>query len=283
MDKKTPIAKLPVSRVEDLLRQRPFYDMADDCPHTEEIANALADGTTPAELEKRFPHVQQCDICKASIHLFNQMANEIGSPEQKPAPRPAKNVISLSKRTRVSRRTVFVFSMAAVLLAGLAAGVGFVIWQSQQTQSQPDTLVPKGASYDLEIAVSRNGLGFPLREGEMVETGDRLGFFYSASEGSHMALFHVDGQRQMTVLYPVEGKRTAFVQKGERIRIRDGALVTPSTTCEWIVALFTPKETSLSRLISHLRRNVRVGENCNLKITDMDTARIKVQQIRKIE
>ena len=262
---------ISIDRLEALLAGRPGYDLKDDCPHTEEIAAALESGDSPGEILLRFPHLKNCEQCRESVGLYSQMADLRES---------SGNANAYSHRfTRVRSRRIL-WSVAAVLMVGICAGIGAVIWHETGEANRDAVLIPKGAMFDLEIAVSRDGAAFPLRPDEVVKTGDRLGFFYSASRNAHLALFHVDGTGKVSVLYPTDSDRTRSIQVGTRIPLKDGAIVTPATTCEWTVAIFTGKEMSVSTLGGHLADGLTISDDCALTIGGMKEMQVKVQRIR---
>jgi uncharacterized protein (DUF433 family) len=263
--------KISIDRLEALLTGRPGYDMKDDCPHTEKIAAALESGDSPSEILLRFPHLKDCELCRESVGLYSQMAD---------SREPSGNANAYSNRfARVLPRRIL-WSVAAALVVGICAGIGAVIWHGTGEANIDAVLTPKGAMFDLEIAVSRNGAAFPLRHGETVRTGDQLGFFYSASRNAHLALFHVDGTGKVSVLYPTDSSRTRSVLAGTRIPLKDGAIVTPATTCEWTVAIFTGKEMSVSTLGGHLADGLTISDDCTLTIDGMKEMQVKVQRIR---
>lgn len=262
---------MSIDRLEALLAGRPGYDMKDDCPHTEEIAAALESGDSPTEIMLRFAHLKKCELCQESVGLYSKMADSRDS---------TGNANAQSKGLARVRSRRMLWSVAAVLVVGICIGIGAAIWHGTGETNGYAVLIPKGAMFDLEIAVSRNGAAFPLRAGEAVKTGDQLGFFYSASRNAHLALFHVDGTGKVSVLYPTDSDRTRSVVAGTRIPLKDGAIVTPATTCEWTVAIFTGKEMSVSILGGHLADGLNISDDCTLTIHGMKEMHVKVQRIR---
>ncbi|MBN2716616.1 MAG: DUF4384 domain-containing protein [Deltaproteobacteria bacterium] len=272
----------PIIFVESLLKSRPGYRLFDDCPHTQEIAIAVAEGMSLAELTDTFPHLQTCALCRESVKMC--MAIDDNADE---SDFHAGHTIALPPPSRLGQRMRW--ALAALLLAGLAGGMGLLVWQSKTRESNSTTsadnvMTPKGAAYDLEIAVSRNGAGFQLEQGDMVETGDHLGFFYSATQRAHLALFHLNAHGELSTLFPARTKYSAPVKDGARIPIKDGAVATPATTCEWVVAVFTEKVMSINTLRQYLSDSAIITDKtdgCDLRIGDKRGMTIKIQQIRR--
>ena len=283
---------ISTSQLEQLLARRSGYNMGDDCPHMEDIAAALEGGDSPAQILKRFPHVNDCELCRESLLLFAQM-NDTDTSIADITPlgsRPLVAQVHLRSSGRHrpipapqssrGRTRVVPWALAAVLLVGICGGIGAFVWKYRAENPSQTSLTPKGAFFDLEIAVSREGTAFPLHQGDMVKTGDQLGFFYTATQSAYIAVFHVDADGQISVLYPGKSDRSVPVQEGARIPLSDGAIVTPATSCEWIVAVFSNKDMSVSQLRRHLLKELHISESCTLHIGDIHEMNVRIQQIR---
>lgn len=263
--------EITMESVTQLLAARPGYDLKDDCLQTEEIAGALDRGESLAQILLQFPHVRDCEFCRESVDLFSEMADDL-------APSDFSHFRMTPRSTVRSPRMWW--SVAALLVVGFCAGLGWFLWQGKEAADDAMSLTPKGADFDMEIAVSRDGMAFPLHQGEEVETGDQLGFFYTASHSAHLALFHVDATGRVSALYPTDSDRTRAVSAGNRIPLKDGAIVTPATSCEWTVAVFLDREMSVLALGRHITERLTISEGCDLTIDGMTQMHVKVQRIR---
>ena len=269
--------------IEKLVATRPSYDLSEDCPFTEEIALAAAAGTPIREIAEKFPHLNECALCRESIQLFEEIEDSVDDSVNSKQTHP-HTMYTVPLPPPASRFARVSLAVAAVLLIGVAGSIAMHLWHTRQRQTAETTLTPKGAVFDMEIAVNRNGAGFPLEQGDMVETGDNLGFFYSATQNAYLALFHVNEQRELSTLFPANKNSNALVETGTRLPIKDGALVTPASSCEWIVAVFSEKSMSINQLKGYLKNGINISKRsgtCDIQIEELKEVTIKVQQIRK--
>ena len=91
----------------------------------------------------------------------------------------------------------------------------------------------------MAIAVERGGERFTAREGDRLQAGDRLGFFYSASKPGYLAFFNLDASGKASVLFPSGAQKSGRIEAGQERPLVDGGVVRGGDPCEWLVAFFS--------------------------------------------
>src|SRR5262245_60350496 len=176
--------------IEDLLRARHRRDHEDFDPGLELIA--LARG---GDAEAR---------SKAALHLASH-------------PEDAEALLFLDAFEAKQRPRVW--SSAPKMLA-LAASIAVIAYGASMSFRSSDGLwskglVPGSSRSELHLAVDREGRRFALARGAELYGGDRVGFFYTATEASYLAVIHRDAFGHASVMYPANGEVSAAIRVGK--------------------------------------------------------------------
>lgn len=271
--------ELAVEKVGELLSMRSSYQLSEDCSQLDIIALRLEKGTSWTQLIQEFPHLKECELCREMAQEYQSLSDDLSlnlDTENSTAisSGATSEVVSLFGKNKWIK-----VAMAAA--ATVLVGISYFVWQGYKTVPPVEsTLIPKGGTYDFQIAISRGQEKFPLTPDETVETGDMFGFFYTAPQNGYLAVFFVDGDGKISVLYPSNRKETAFIRSGTQIPLKDGALATSSIGCEWIVALFYNRPRDLQMLRNEIKSTMKTTHNCELHVAPQGTTSVKVQKVR---
>ena len=147
----------------------------------------------------------------------------------------------------------------------------------------PDGLTPRGSD-DIVVGIRRGAHDFLLRPGEKVESGDRLGLFYSSQKSGHLAVLHADQAGTVTWVYPATVANSGAIQAGERIRLEAGGTLSRGTHCEWVVGVFSDEPLDRKALGATLaeqaRATPRENPRCMFEPTAPESRRLSVVPIR---
>lgn len=161
--------------------------------------------------------------------------------------------------------------IAGGVIAAAAALFFFVLRPSSQPEPQ---LRAMGAHvYSLEVAVDRGGQARPVKSGDTLRTGDRIGLFYTAHQPGHLHVLYIS--EDIDVFLPSKP-----IAEGERVALPAGGELTDGQGCEYIVAFFSQDaiDPDMARkAVSSARRD---AEKCTLTLPDAAQAgleRIDIQ------
>jgi hypothetical protein len=133
----------------------------------------------------------------------------------------------------------------------------------------------------LTVGVKRDGQTFVASPLQVLKTGDRVGFFYTASKSGYLAVVNRDGMGTASVMFPNGALSSARIDAGKEIPIPDGAVVERGKACEWIVAVFSDEPMQLEKIKSTVENARPNGENCELSLEMKRTRTIVVFPFRR--
>jgi hypothetical protein len=264
---------ISIATVERLLASRtPLPDP--DCPALEDLALAIAAGTTGGELSSAFPHLNGCELCRMTAETLSSLTGEPTVPPDVAGILPAR-----------TGRWILP-AAAAALFAGIGA---LLLWSNPEGPARhPEpspsirddgALLPKGSADSLEVAVARGPARFVLPPSQSVETGDALGFFYTSATDGHLLIYNVEHNGTVTRLSPLSGP--ARIEAGVDVALPDGATVVDGDGDEWIVAAFFHAPPRVDDVERQLRLAAARMKNGQLQV-QLDGARtVCVQQVRR--
>ena len=180
---------------------------------------------------------------------------------------------------------------AAALLVGLFLGLPDDPDQPERTVS----LHPKGLFIDgagpaagfrakgptrLQVAVQRGGKRFVASAGQTFETGDVLGFFYTAAEETWTVILFCDGAGEIAQVFPEDD--AALIPAGVDRPLPVSAVVEEGQSCEWIVGFFSSHQPSMDTLEIALREAIRGrGADCALLPIELEDVSVDVTLLRR--
>ena len=228
---------------------RHFADEAQACERELELARYSVGALSPAEAQAFEQHLQGCAECRRSAAAL---------PEAKAVwdAAPAHGgatVLPFPRRLRL-------FAAGA---AALAAGLGLWLALSPARPSHDDGLKAMG-TWSLEVAARRGGRQFLAPDGTQLREGDQLGLFYSSGRDGYLTVLYADGQGAPVRLFPADAKVSAFVRAGSRVGLRDGAVLSEGSGCEWVVGFFSPEPLTAARAEALARGMVAGRVGCKL-------------------
>jgi len=194
-------------------------------------------------------HIGDCTVCQAWLADDSAMA-AVFTDALQPAP-------SWRRKLWEGRR----------LWAGLAvaASVAFVLLTvNLKTLPQPEKRFTAKGNHALHVAFRQDDRTARYRSKVPLDTGDGIGLFYSASEQMHLGVMYVSHEGEVVMMFPHDGDSTRLVSPGRELALSDGAILTESTGCEWIVGVFASEAIPKARLVAAVRRMHRERRGCSL-------------------
>lgn len=234
------------AQVETVLRAR--YQLAQSeeraaiCPQLDLVCAALEGNLDPVAADAAQLHLSTCACC--------------GSAANRPAVVP--------------RQTLRWLLAALVIAAGVAVAI-VPGWLESPTPDQESPLTPKGhgavrgPADRLEVAVRRGKLEWVASALDTLETGDLVGFFYTADTDGYLLIAHVDAAMDATVVFPAGGQRSAPVHAGRSRQAVDSAVLTPANGCNWFVGVFSDEPIDSVRLREAISK-MAVQDDCELDL-----------------
>lgn len=171
-------------------------------------------------------------------------------------------------------------SIAAMAAAALIVFLpGALRDEAELPRAKGERSVAPDAS--LHVAVMRGEQEFLVGNGGRLETGDRLGFFYSASQPLHLGILYADPAGGVVRLHPSGGSRSTFVDAGRDLRLESGAVLTPGEECEWVVAAWSSEPLSMEVLAAEVKRAVAHRSGCVLAFPQESQVRFEAVVVRR--
>lgn len=165
--------------------------------------------------------------------------------------------------------------IAGGLIAAAAALLFFVLRPGPAPAPDGDQLRPMGASvYTLEVAVERGGQARPVKSGDTLKVGDRIGLFYTAHMPGHLHVLFVG--EQADVLLP-----SRPITEGTRIALPSGGELTAGTGCEYIVGFFSKTAVDAAAAKEAVMQAQRDATRCTLKLPEIPGVDVQVIGIRR--
>ena len=240
-------------RVEKLLMMRPILD-GDECIAPARMARALSEIADVSEREWATRHIEICAACRESFGQIDEsLATELGLT--------GLGIEHVRSKTRLWKP----LAAAAAVVVAFAAGI-LTRESDMGGAAQSPELSLKGDGDIFHAAAKRGPASFPLHPMEMVATGDRIGLFYSAEAAGYLAVFAMDDDGRVELLYPADETSSAAVSVGSRVPLKDGAHVGEGEGCEWLVAVFSDVTLDVGQIADAIERTPRtsLSEGCRL-------------------
>ncbi len=254
--------------VEKMLRLKkiPVDDVP--CETMEAMALTLSGHASLKELEQVNRHLEQCELCRASLLWHSQMtAQSVLSPLIRKDPSPRSVVL-------FKRPAPFLFAAAAALIA-VVIGIQF-LKPVELTRPSDVTMVTKGFSDEMFVAVKRGELEFVLKPGDKLQQGDAVGLFYSAESAGYAAVFNLDSHGEATLLFPSGKEKSARIDAAKKAPLPDGAQVQEGAGCEWLVGVFSEREFDLRAVKKKVESAAMNSTECRLHLAIPDTRSVIV-------
>ncbi|MBN2531191.1 MAG: hypothetical protein JXR76_32710 [Deltaproteobacteria bacterium] len=228
-----------------------------------------ADDDTKLEVDR---HLASCAECREALVMY-QGTSEIGGTGEIDANERSNDVIENAARNRMPDKPIRMFAgrmrtMGAIAAILLFAGV-LPVWMMIRDRTPEDTasaLAVKGRADDISVVIRRNGRAFIARPSEPLQTGDDLGFFYSAKKKGYLALFTRDSSKSVYLLHPVDGVRSASIDAGLNVSLPDGASVETVSRCEWVIGVFSDSPLSVADLERNVADAMETNSSCGLAL-----------------
>lgn len=228
------------SEIEKGLKQILSPERADgeDCPEALLLFRVGAGDATGEEAQVFQSHLSTCGTCRRDLAAFR--AAELSAP-----PAFAGWLPTLRLRWILA-------GLATVLLLGLGSW-----WLGRETvlPASESVFRIKG-DHRLAIAVQRGDRRFVAASGDVFETGDVLGFFYTAPSDCWLVVLFTDERGRITRVFPSRSLFPARVPAGVEQPLPDGAVLEDGTGYEWIVAFFSEQALDVEGLEASLRKAV---------------------------
>ncbi len=200
-------------------------DAAPGCCAQEAMLASYSAGELGADERATFEtHLRGCDACSADMAQFERL----GPLWDAPAQNRANRLAALLSRIRP------IWLVAAVAVCA-AIAVAPALVDSDKLRAKGED-VP---GFALDVAVQRDGAAFRAKPGATLRTGDRLGFFYSATVPGHLAIFYADESPHFERVFPANEARSAPIAAGRDVPVPDGALLVDGVGCEWVIGFFS--------------------------------------------
>jgi hypothetical protein len=235
-----------------------------------DLARYAADDMTESERAAFEPHLHKCPACQASLDEYARLGGVWEeTPEQR---KPA-----LSEWLFGPGRMRWMLGAASAAILALV----LMLVPFGTREGQEGLLRPKGY-WKLHAAAERNGKTFRVADGSVLETGDRLGFFYTSEKKGHLMILYMEESGRIVRLYPARSAASGRITIGKNVRIPDGAVLSPGSGCEWIVGLFSEKPLSVDLAKKSVSRMLRLRKGCKLDPGDSRLKKVDLQVIQVI-
>jgi len=261
--------------IEQELRRLMSPEFADGGACAWDLYRYAAGEATAGEAAEFEAHLATCEECQVDLAAFRA--------EREEPPRT---------RAAAWRWAAGGLAAAAVLALGLFIGLPGEVDRPGRTVN----LRPKGPSASgegpatgfrvkgpvrLQVAVQRGSKRFVASAGQTFETGDVLGFFYTALDETWPVILFCDTEGNITQVFPPPGAAVS-VPAGVERPLPVSAVVEEGRTCEWIVGFFSSRQPSMDTLQSALREAVRGrSPDCALLPMDLEDVTMDVTLLRR--
>jgi len=273
---------LTEARLEELLRTRYAREAGRPCAELETLALVLAGAADEATQAAAADHLQACPECATDLLQLEALRargalDPTAAPVEEAAPAAAAGGAPTSAAETAPPRAWLRRVAPAALAAAAAAALVLAVDELRTPEgaaAPPDRevatgLVPKGLPGEptdaLAVAVQRGTRRFTARPGDLLQDGDQLGLFYSATTTVHLAVLHRDEAGAVTPLFPAAGVTSQRVAAGRERPLPDGAVLEAGAGCEWLVAIFSPGPQAVAELSRYVRR-ATVAADCRLEV-----------------
>lgn len=270
--------------VEELLRMRYANERHDECEELAQVARVLAGEGDDGAVDRAVVHLRECETCcravvtaehaEAQAERIGQGAEAIG-PGAGPWPSPR------AKRRSWTPTLAWVGGLAAAALLAVVLTTAIRPTADGPGGPGPGELVPKGPGDRVAVAVQRGTKWSLARPGDRLLAGDQFGFFYTTSTAGYLAILHVDGSKQPTVLHPVGRAQSAPAPVGENVGVEGGGEMTAGEGCEWFVTVFSDEPLRIDDLKDRLRRAALDVDDCRLALEVPDARTVRVFPVRR--
>jgi hypothetical protein len=216
---------------------RPDAGDGEDCAQT--LYRYAAGDLDPDETLAFERHLRDCAVCRMDLEAFRVLERE---PELR----------------RFGFRPLWAVLVGCLAVVGLAS----VLWLSSRGAEEASSFRIKGG-FGLQLAVQRGDKRFVASSHDRFQTGDALGFFYTAPADRYLSVLFSDEQGRVVRVFPQGEPRR--VPAGAERPLPDGAVLEPGEGCEWIVAVFSEEPVDPARMAERLRQAVRQRQpDCTL-------------------
>ena len=246
------------------------------CEGLPEIAAVLSGCATDAEIQAANRHLEQCALCREATLIVTDMTakGEFAAPSRTVA--HGDTVTSLKTRRRIP------FSAVAAFAAGvMAVTIGFALFRviGPPLSEVSSQMSVKGTGDRLTLAVKRGSAEFIFTSGDTLKTGDAVGLFYTAETDGYLAIFGMDAAKEVTLLYPAGGTKSAKIVPKENAPLPDGAAVQRGQGCEWVIGVFSNEALDTAPIAEELRAAPENRRTCRLKVEISGARQVRVLSI----
>ena len=256
---------IDLALVEKLLSLRTVSPDDTPCRETEHIARVIAGKASPEEMETVSAHLSSCDDCREAVLSLGRLT-ATGAIAPLCDPKVYWTAGVGQRGLRIVSAKIRVIAAAAAVIAVVCGA--YFLWtpRGKGITEGSQTLTIKGAEDALFAAVERGITQFTLRPHDRLEVGDRIGLFYSAKRDGYVAVLALDGEGNVTRVYPSEGFVSASIASAERASLSTGALVQEGNGCEWLVAVFSDRPLDLDSLAFAVAKAKHTNVSCGLEL-----------------
>ena len=266
-DTLTAITSETVAR---LLANRPLHESDQHGPRLAQLALVVSGVASPELVEEMDRHLVECRICREILLSYHRHEDD-----RLPAALAPNLMPPRSKRETVRR---FVLPAAAVLIAGL--GILFTALEDDSPQA-PAIMRVKGFDDELIVSVKRGTGRFTLNPNDELRDGDRLNLVYSAARRGHLVVVSRDASGEVLALHPTSGTQSAPIFAGDRITLKDGAVVDAGQGCEWIIAVFSDTPLSVKSILDVVADAQPSLDTCDLELNIPSARTVRVYPVTR--
>jgi len=236
------------------------------CTDTVALARFAADDMTADERLEFEDHLNQCSGCRADLEDFASVA-EIWDAEE-PSPEG------------IGARLLGFWSLPRLALAASAALLALVLVLVPVGPREEERILRPKGTWQLHVAAERSGHTFRVQNGSILQTGDQLGFFYTAERPGYLMILYADEEGEIIRLFPALEPQSAIADEGKNIRVPDGAKLSPGEGCEWVVGLFSDQPITGDQAREAIGRMLGERKGCRL---DASSAKLQGAGIQVIQ
>ncbi|MFT7624137.1 MAG: hypothetical protein ACI9WU_003324 [Myxococcota bacterium] len=216
------------------------------CGELDLVSAAIAGELADPERGRQLEHARRCSTCRLAIEASGDLH-------------------------RLRRRLKLQVAAAGSVALALAASLLLLMRPPLVSLSEPERpqLTAKGAQPPdlilVEVGVRRGTTEGVVEPGDHLQTGDLVGFLYTAARPVHLAVAYVDAERETTWLYPSGGASPPLLPAAARTALPGAGQLSEASGCAWFVTVWSDGPFALDS-VEHAIRQARTDSKCSLDI-----------------
>ncbi len=262
-----------MTNIESLLKDHYRYSPSDHEAEEILLSRYVAGDLNMEERHKFEQHLTTCAQC-------GQLMRDYKGSEDAWAPPSLMQRIQDFLFSASSKRRYGAIAIAGVAVAMLVLVLRPASEVPRDSVGKLGSLRAKGG-FSLHIAAKRAAQVFRIQDGDRLQDGDQLGFFYTSQQRGFFTLFHLDEVGVITRLVPAASETMLALDPATQAALPDGAILSAGTGCEWLVGFYAQQAIPYQRMIDSLKTSLDHRQGCSLPHMDNIPAQVQTISITR--